>query len=244
MSEVNFCIPSKEKPDIRELTLVNGLSYPSDEELLMLILSKGTRSMPVEKMAHETLKVINTSSLVDIVERLKSISGVGEAKALSLGAALELGRRRFGCLRSVIKTPTDIVPYLKHIALEATERFLCVSMNGAHEILNIRVVSIGTAGRTLVHPREVLADPVKDHASGIICCHNHPFGPCLPSLADLETTKRLMRAATILGISFLDHLILTRDSFFSFLSNGLLDERAIDKRCGMEERDAKNEELE
>ena len=144
--------------------------------------------------------------------------------------------------RSVIKSPADIVPYLKHIVLEPTERFLCVSMNGAHEILNINVVSIGTASRTLVHPREVLANPVMEHASGIICCHNHPFGPCLPSSADLETTRVLIRASTLLGISFLDHIILTRDSFFSFLANGLMDEGEIDRKCGVEpeERDSES----
>ena len=241
MNEVNLYGPVKGKPDIRELTIARGLSYPSDEELLMLILSKGTQSMPVEKIARECLKVINGPSQENLVERLKSISGVGEAKALSIAAALELGRRRFGFLRSVIKSPADIVPYLKHIVLEPTERFLCVSMNGAHEILSINVVSIGTASRTLVHPREVLANPVMEHASGIICCHNHPFGPCLPSSADLETTRVLIRASTLLGISFLDHIILTRDSFFSFLANGLMDEGEIDRKCGVEPEERNSE---
>lgn len=230
MSEVNLYVPLKEKPDIRELTLKNGLSYPSDEELLMLILSKGTQSMPVEKIAHESLKIINGTALEDIVERLKSISGVGEAKALSLGAALEFGRRRFGSLGAVIKNPSDIVPYLKHIVLEPTERFVCVSLNGSREILSIKVISIGTTNRTLVHPREVLSSPVMEHASGIICCHNHPCGPCLPSSADLETTKALIRASTLLGISFLDHIILTKNEFFSFLTNGLMDEDMLEKQ--------------
>jgi len=190
-----------------------------------------TSESAVEKMARESLKIINGSPMENIVENLKSISGVGEAKALSLGAALEFGRRRFGFLKSVIRSPEDIVPYLKHIVLEPTERFLCVSMNGAHEILKIRVVSIGTTSKTLVHPREVLADPIKEHASGIICCHNHPYGPCLPSSADLETTKVLIRASTLMGISFLDHIILTREESFSFLANGLMDESEIDRRC-------------
>lgn len=229
MSEVNFFVPLKEKPDIRELTVANGLSYPSDEELLMLILSKGTQNMPVEKLARECLKVINGSTMENIVEKLKSINGVGEAKALSLAAALELGRRRFGILRAVINNPWDVVPYLKHISIESTERFVCVSVNGAHEIMNVRTVSIGTTNRTLVHPREVLAEPVSEHAAGIICCHNHPYGPCLPSSADLETTKVLLKASAMLGISFLDHIILSKDGFFSFLSHGLMDVESLEK---------------
>ncbi len=225
----------KVKPDIRELTLANGLEYPSDEELLMLILSKGSQGMPVEKLARESLKVINENPLKNLVGALKSINGVGEAKALSLGAALELGRRRYGIMKSVINNPSDIVPYLKHIVLEPTERFVCVSVNGAHEIIDIRTISIGTVDRTLVHPREVLAVPVATHASGIICCHNHPFGPCLPSAADLETTRILMKACMLLGISFLDHIVLSRDNFFSFLSNGLMDDEAINRKTILQE---------
>ncbi len=234
MEELEIYNQAKIKPDIRELTLANGIEYPSDEELLMLILGKGTQDMPVEKLARHCLRILNGTPLDQTVERLRSVKGMGEAKALTLSAALELGRRRYGFMRASIKSPFDVIPYLKQITLDPTERFICISLNGAHEILQIRTISIGTTNCTLVHPREVLAEPVAEHASGIICCHNHPCGPCLPSSADLQTTKVLIQSCMLLGISFLDHIILTRSENFSFSSHGLLEEGAIEEK--MEKR--------
>ena len=222
--EVNlFAIPEmKAKPDIRELTKLNGMSYPSDEELIMLIINKGTRDCPVEKLAGKIIRCINSSNQENLVQNLMTINGIGETKALSVAAALELGRRRTAFYKATINKPRELIPYLKHFTLEPTEHFIVASLNGAHEILNIRVVSIGTTNRTMVHPREVLADPVAEHAAGIICCHNHPYGPCIPSLADMNTTKLLDEASSVLGITLLDHIILGKEGYFSFLEHGLI----------------------
>ena len=199
-----------------------GLSFPSDSELLMLILGSGTRDVPVEELARRSLEVIRVSPPGDIVSRLGGISGMGASKALSVAAALELGRRMNGYLKAVVNRPCEIIPYVKHYAMERREHFVCVSLNGAHEILSIRVVSVGTTGRAIVHPRDVLSEPVSEHASAVICCHNHPFGPCLPSRADVDATQVLKESAEILGISFLDHIIISSDEYFSFLEHGLL----------------------
>ena len=215
-------VQSKEKPDIRELTLKNGLSYPSDEELLMLILNKGTRKTPVEKLASLVLEVVNANNTEHLVEQLKKIDGIGEARALSVAASIELGRRRNRYLKAVINSPKDIIPYIQHYAIESKEHFICASLNGSREIMHIRVVSVGTISKTLVHPREIFAEPVAEHASAIICCHNHPFGPCLPSAADKESTKILQEASRILGITLLDHIIINKDTYFSFLEHGIL----------------------
>ena len=230
--EVKLFIPPavKAKPDIRELTKLNGISYPSDEELIMLIINKGTRDCPVEKLARKIMRCINSSNPEDLVRNLMSINGIGDSKALSVAAALELGRRRTAFYKAIINKPTDLIPYIKHYSMEPTEHFVVASLNGAHELLNIRVISIGTTNRTMVHPREVLAEPVSEHAAGIICCHNHPYGPCIPSIADRNTTKILREAASVLGITLLDHIILTKDSYFSFLEHSLLyDEKDDDK---------------
>ena len=213
----------KTKPNIRELTLSNGISYPSDEELLMLLLGRGTKRTPIELLSQKVLSVLNSSNEDDLIEKLNLIDGMGYSRSLQIAAALELGRRRKGYLKSVINEPADIVPYVKHFCIEPTEHFVTATVNGAHELLSIRVISVGTINRTLIHPREIFAQPVAEHASGIICCHNHPYGACSPSKADKESTKVLQNAAEILGISFLDHIIITRDSYFSFLENGLLD---------------------
>ena len=216
-------LATKRNPCIRELAMQKGLSFPSDSELLMLILGSGTRDVPVEEMARRSLEVIRECPPEDVVGKLGGISGMGMSKALAVAAALELGRRMKGYLRAVINKPSEIIPYVQHYAMERKEHFVCVSLNGAHEILNIRVVSVGTTGRAIIHPREVLSEPVSEHASAVICCHNHPFGPCMPSGADKDATRVLKNSAEILGITFLDHIILSKDEYFSFLEHGLMD---------------------
>ncbi len=212
------------KPNIRELTLKNGISYPSDEELLMLILNKGTKKSPIEKLASEVLSVMNSSNAEKLIEQLEKIDGIGQTKALAVAAAIELGRRRNCYLNANINAPKDILPYIQHYAIETKEHFICASLNGAREIMHIRVVFVGTINRTIVHPREIFAEPVAEHASAVICCHNHPSGSCNPSVADKQATRTLQEAANVLGITFLDHIIITRDSYYSFLEHGLLSE--------------------
>ncbi|MCI7397664.1 MAG: DNA repair protein RadC [Spirochaetia bacterium] len=216
-------------PEIRELTLANGIAYPSDEELVMLILGKGTKDNPIEQLSEKVIQAINASNEDNLVENLTAIDGMGSSRALAISAAIELGRRRKGFLHSIIRKPKDVVPYIKHYSLMKSEHFITITTNGAHEIIGSKVISIGTVSRALIHPREVFADAVSQHASGIICCHNHPCNQCYPSNADIESTKQLYKASSILGISFLDHIIITRDGYFSFLEHGMLEnDRSFD----------------
>lgn len=213
---------SGKQPNIRELTLLNGISYPDDEELIMLILGKGTKNNPIESLAEKVTKTINSSNEEELIPNLKKIDGMGESRALVIAAALELGRRRRGILRSSINAPKDVIPFLQHYTLMPTEHFITVTVNGAKEILSTRVVSVGTINKALIHPREVFANAVSEYASGIICCHNHPCGQCYPSNADIDSTKILQKAAKILGIVFMDHIIITKEDYFSFLEHGML----------------------
>lgn len=213
---------SGKQPNIRELTLLNGISYPDDEELIMLILGKGTKNNPIESLAEKVTKTINSSNEEELIPNLKKINGMGESRALIIAAALELGRRRRGILRSSINVPKDVIPFLQHYTLMPTEHFITVTVNGAKEILSTRVVSVGTINKALIHPREVFANAVSEYASGIICCHNHPCGQCYPSNADIDSTKILQKAAKILGIVFMDHIIITKEDYFSFLEHGML----------------------
>ncbi len=212
----------KLKPQIRELTLINGISFPSDRELVMLILGSGTKDCPVEKIASEALEVMDGSKAENMVENLCHVRGIGTNRALALAAAWELGRRRNSYLQKAISKPQDILPYVQHYAMYPTEHFITAVLNGAQEILSISVVSVGAANRAIVHPREVLAEAVTLHASAIICCHNHPGGHASPSGSDVDSTKCLQKAAEDLGISFLDHLIITKTSYFSFMENHML----------------------
>ena len=137
-------------------------------------------------------------------------------------AAFEFARRRIKADGAKIETPADLLPHVRHYADRKQEHFLCASINGANEIINIRVVSIGLIDRTPVHPREVFADALIDRAAAIIVAHNHPNGSLEPSANDLDVTKQLKGAGEVVGISLLDHIIFNRSSYFSLLENGLL----------------------
>ena len=193
-----------------------GLHYPTDSELLMLILGSGTKKAPVEILAEKILRQIQFSDKENLVGNLLTINGIGTGKALSVAAAIELGRRQTKHLTAVIRKPTDIIPYVKNYSIEKREHLLCITLSGAHEILTIRVISIGTLNQAIVHPREIFHEAIKENASAIILCHNHPSGNCTPSENDMTTTKRIRSASEIIGISLLDHIIISQDDYFSF----------------------------
>ena len=133
---------------------------------------------------------------------------------------MEYARRRIKPEGLKISTPADVLPLIRHFADRKQEHFLSITINGANEVLNVRVVSIGLVDRSPVHPREVFADALSDRASGIVVAHNHPSGNLEPSDADLDVTSQLLQAGKILGIELLDHIVFNRSDYFSFLEAG------------------------
>ena len=218
-------VEKNKKPDVREKALEHGLSYMFDEELIMMILGSGSRQHPVESLAEKITEVLDQAQGGDVIEKLLSVKGMGQGKALAVGAALELGRRRSNHLRAPIKSPQDIVPFIRNYAVSEKEHFLLVTLNGGHEIIQIHVVSVGTLNRTLIHPREVFSIAIKENAAALIVCHNHPSGNCTPSKDDVIVTKNLIDVSIVMGIELLDHVIVSRESYFSFAENKLLFEQ-------------------
>ncbi len=214
----------KNKPDVREKVLEHGFSFLFDEELVMLILGSGSKELSVERMAEKIVEVLDDCDFEDSVENLLRVKGVGQGKALAVAAALELGRRRNCHLRAPIKSPSDIVPFVKNYAVSEKEHFLLVTLNGGHEIIQIHVVTVGTLNRTLIHPREIFSIAIRENAAAIIVSHNHPSGNCEPSDEDLHVTDQLKKVSVIMGIELLDHVIVSREGYFSFLENKLLPE--------------------
>ncbi|HKL85499.1 MAG TPA: DNA repair protein RadC [Treponemataceae bacterium] len=212
----------KKKPDIRERIQQKGPRSLSDSELIALLLGTGTKENPVLSLANQVVKWLENPNSDIQFQSLRHISGMGESKAGTVIAALELGRRFSGIIQKKISSAADVFPLIQHYADRKQEQFLCVSLNGAHEVLGIRVVSIGILNKTIVHPREVFGDPITDRAAAIIVCHNHPSGQLEPSEEDKNITRRLSNAGEILGISLLDHLIISpRGGYFSFIEAGL-----------------------
>jgi DNA repair protein RadC len=146
-------IPKQDRP--REKLLRMGAAALSDQELLAVLLGKGTPGMDVMKLAGKLAKVIDEKGLGVRAEDLFEFDGVGDAKATLVLAALEFARRRIKPEGAKIETPDDLLPHVRHYADRKQEHFLCASINGANEILYIRVVSIGLIDRTAVHPRDI-----------------------------------------------------------------------------------------
>ena len=213
-------IPEVDRP--REKLLRRGAAALSDQELLAVLLGKGTSGMDVMELSAKLAKVIDEKGLRVHANDLREFEGVGDAKATLVLAALEFARRRIKPEGAKIETPADLLPHVHHYVDRKQEHFLCASINGANEVLNVRVVSIGLVDRTPVHPREVFAEALADRASAIIVAHNHPVGSLEPSPADIEVTKQLKAAGVVMGISLLDHIIFNRTGYFSFLEAGRL----------------------
>lgn len=210
------------KPDLRERTMNHGISFPFDEELIMLILGTGSKEMPIDRLAEKIIETLDSSNNDNVVENLLRIKGVGCGKALAVAAALELGRRRNNHLKAQIKTPGDVIPFVRNYAVSQKEHLLMITLNGGHEIIQIHVVSVGTLNKTLIHPREIFLEAIRENAAAIIVCHNHPSGNTQPSSDDIESTKILIEASQIIGIELLDHIIVDCESYFSFVEHNLL----------------------
>lgn len=211
-------IPKHDRP--REKLLAKGPRALSDQELLAVLLGKGTPQMDVMTLAAKVARVMDEKGLDVRVDDLTAFAGVGDAKATLILAAIEFARRRIKPEGVKIDTPADVLPLIRHFADRKQEHFLSITINGANEVLNVRVVSIGLVDRSPVHPREVFADVVADRASGIIVAHNHPAGSLEPSAADVEATRQLRQAGEIVGIQLLDHIIFNHSGYFSFLESG------------------------
>lgn len=211
-------IPKQDRP--REKLLAKGAEALSDQELLAVLLGKGSARLDVMALAAKLARVLDEKGLDVRIEDLTGFDGVGEAKATLVLAAIEFARRRIKPEGLKINTPADVLPLIRHFADRKQEHFLAVTINGANEVLNVRVVSIGLIDRSPVHPREVFAEALTDRASGIIVAHNHPAGGLEPSPSDIDATEQIKEAGEIIGIEVLDHIIFNRKGYFSFLESG------------------------
>ncbi len=206
----------------RERLSTQGSEALSDLDIVTILLGTGNKDNPVQYLALKVLDIIADKGRALSAQDLRSVSGIGEAKASVLIAALELGRRVSYTAKKQINFPGDIYPIVRHYADRQQEHFIRISLNGAHEVISVEVVSIGLVNRTIVHPREVFSTPLKERATSIIVAHNHPSRNLVPSKEDREVTTRLKESGKLLGIELLDHLIFSDEAYHSFLEAGEL----------------------
>ena len=213
-------LPDADRP--REKLLRRGAASLSDVELLAVLLGSGTKRTGVLDLASKILRTLDGRLDRANAEALLSIAGVGAAKAAQIEAALELARRHIAKGRHVIREAADALPYLQAVRDKKQEHFVCLSLNGANEVIATRVVTVGLLDTNQVHPREVFADPIGDRAASVLVAHNHPSGTLEPSAEDLALTRRIVKAGELLGIRVLDHVIITADGFLSLWEAGHL----------------------
>jgi len=217
----------EERP--REKVMANGVQYLSDSELLAILLGSGTKNMTAVELARQILTGAG-NNLHELgrqtVGDLLKIKGVGPAKAISLLAAIEIGRRRAG-IHHTIKIPvksSETVFNLFHPLLGdlGHEEFWLLMLNRANRVLGKFKVSQGGLSGTVIDTRIILKKALDNLASSIIVCHNHPSGNNQPSDADVKITEKLKKAAEMLEIKLLDHVIIADKSYFSFADEGLI----------------------
>lgn len=213
-------VPLEDRP--REKMLKKGAQSLSDVELLAVLIGSGTRGANVFTVAGRLLRLLDENGSSVTVDGLLSVEGMGPAKASLVVAALEFARRRIRPRNMKISFPPDVYPLIRHIADRRQEHFMCISLNGANEVIAVRTVSVGLVNRALVHPREVFADPITDRAAAVIVAHNHPSGNLMPSQDDLAVTRQLKEAGHTLGIKLLDHLIFNLQGYYSLMEQGQL----------------------
>ena len=214
-------LPPEERP--RERMASRGVQALSDLELIALILGSGGGGKSLGQLSLDVLNAMEAGSEFPSTSDLTGIAGIGPARAAVLAGSIEFARRRLRPSKRRITEPSDVLPLVSHWSDRPQEYFLVISLNGAHEVIRLRVVSQGILDRTVVHPREVFVEPITDRAAAIICAHNHPSGRVNPSPEDRDLTQRLKKAGIILGIPLLDHMIFGYENYYSFLENGDFD---------------------
>jgi DNA repair protein RadC len=212
-------IPTTDRP--REKIARSGAESLSDRELVAAIIGSGMKGKDVFEVAGEVVRMLEPLHELNFPV-LSGIKGMGSAKASQILASFELARRYLPPPGKRIKIagPGDVLPLVKFLEGKRQEHFVVVTLNGANEVIETRIVTVGLLNHSLVHPREVFADAITDRAASVICVHNHPSGTLEPSSQDLAITRQLVEAGDLLGIRVLDHLIVAGDGFVSLKERG------------------------
>lgn len=212
-------IPENERP--RERLKEVGVDNITDKELLSIILKTGIKNKNVSDLSIEILNKYSLSDLKDLsLNELKNIKGIGEVKAIELLASIELGKRIF--LKKDIKlkkldNPEAIWKSSRYIlADKKQEYFYCYYFNNKQELIERKLIFMGTINSSITHTREIFKEAYRISASSIICIHNHPSNDVTPSRADIEFSKNLFATGKIQGIPVSDHIIVGDNSYYSF----------------------------
>ncbi len=213
----------------REKMLAKGAAALSDSELLAILIGHGYKNQSAVEVAREVLE-LGKQNLVELgrlsLATLQKVPGIGAAKAVTIAAALELGRRRHAALpldKAVVRSSQDIAAYLQSRLRDyRQEVFTVVFLNQSNKVIQSEQVSQGGITGTVADPRLILKRALELEATSLILCHNHPSGNLRPSRADELLTQKLKEGAALMDIRVLDHLIVGEAGYFSFMDEGMM----------------------
>ena len=213
-------IPVSQRP--RERLIKYGVSSLSNQELLSIILKSGTKNKSVYDLSNEILNKL--SGIKDYeLSFLTNIKGIGTAKACEVLSAIELGKRIYcdsNNLGNRIHSSKDVFLDMKYyLNNKKQEYFYCLYLNNKNQILERKLLFMGTVNKSIVHPREVFKYAYLSSASSIICVHNHPSGDVIPSKEDIFLTKSLIQIGKVQSIPILDHIIMSDSTYYSMADN-------------------------
>ena len=217
-------IPLNDRP--REKMAANGAAVLTDAELIAILLRTGTAEKSAIDIASEMTAdggLYKRLAGITRINELTNIKGLGQAKAATVLAALEIGRRIASAKpieKIHLSCPQDVADFLMpRLRYAAKEQFVVILLNNKNKVIGTEVVSEGSLSSSIVHPREVYAPAILHHAAAIMVAHNHPSGDPKPSTEDTEVTRVLARSGKVLGIPMIDHVIIGDGNYYSFLEN-------------------------
>lgn len=214
-------IPKFDRP--REKLEKYGSGKLSNAELLAILLRTGTKDLNVLKLSQKILQKFENEKFVDItIDELKTIHGLGPAKACEIVACFELGRRMLKDKKSsILLSPKDVWERMEDVRGSKKEHFVVFYLDSRNQEIQREIISVGTLNESLVHPREVFEGAIKNNAASIIIAHNHPSGDLEPSQADIDITKKLIHGGKILDIKIADHVVVSNGAgcFKSIIQN-------------------------
>lgn len=218
-------MPPEMRP--RERLSIHGEKNLSERELLAIIIGNGTKNVSALDLAHRLL--VHFQGLRNIreaeLEELMTVKGIGTAKAVTIKAAIELGRRTAldVKIKDFIHSPEDVSRLLMdEMRYLDREHLYGLYLDRKGGLLSKEIISIGSLSSSIVHPREVFKSAVKCSASSVIVAHNHPSGDPTPSREDFDITRRLAEAGKIMGIELIDHLVIGHKSYCSLKEKGAI----------------------
>ena len=210
-------------------TMRYGISQLSIVEIISILIRSGTKNESALEVSRSLMNLadndLNNLSRLSIQE-MRKIKGIGDAKAIIIAAALELGKRKNSSIsinKTVIRSSLDITTYLRNAFEDlGYEIFAVVLLNRANVIIHFEIISRGGITGTVADPRIILKLAIDHKATSFIICHNHPSGNLQPSKADEIITKKIAEASGLLDIKLLDHIIVSTEGYYSFADDGKL----------------------